>query len=827
MSLLSDPTTGTPPWFADDLVRHGDRPALVHCGRPLSYLQLDDLVGAAAARLGPRPRLVLVEAANDPETLAAYLAALRNRQPVLLAPNGRAEAARRLVDAYDPDVVVGPGGAIEERRRGTVHELHPDLSLLLSTSGSTGASKVVRLSRANLQSNATAIASALGITAEDRAITTLSVAYCYGLSVLHTHLGAGASIVLREGSVMDPGFWDDVRQHGVTSFAGVPHTFDLLDRIRFEEMHVPSLRSITQAGGRLDPASVRRFAELGRRRGWDLHVMYGQTEATARMACLPPELAVERPASVGVPIAGGSFEIDEGELVYRGPNVMLGYAESRADLALGRVVHELRTGDLGRRDGDGLYEIVGRRGRFVKPFGLRIDLDGVETHLRRCGIDALCSGDDRRVVVAVANAEPALVIEAVREHAGLPPSAIEVHAIGDLPRLDNGKADHASLLKLGRGETETCGRVRELYAAALGIDPRSIDEGASFIDLGGDSLTYVEASIGLEELLGELPEGWPTSTVAALETHAGERRGGFVRWIETTVALRAGALGLIVATHAGLTDLRGGAHVLLAIAGWNFARFQLPATPTRLATSVARVALPTIVWIALLLIVTDDYALHNLLLVHSQVGPEPWDPRWRYWFVEALVQTLVVGGALLCVPVVRRSERRHPFSFPMTALLVALAFAVQGSGDRVIHRPQTIVWIFLLGWVAQRTVTTSQRLAVSVVAVVGANVFFVDPEREGVVTIAVLLLLWVRAVPVVRPIHRVAGTVASASLWIYLVHWQVYPTVVAAISPAAATVASLAAGVALDNGAGRVLALARGRRRSDVADELRESMPGA
>lgn len=814
--------------FAHDLGRHGERPAVLDAatGVELSYIDLQHRIDRIADRLRSETRrLVLLEAANSVDHLATYLAARQLDHPVLLAPGGRHAAVRDLVDAYDPDVVVsGPDAAIDERRRAGAHDLHPDLALLLSTSGSTGSAKVVRLSHANLQTNADAIALALGIRSDDRAITSLPMAYCYGLSVVHSHLTRGASLLLSDASVVDEAFWTAFRRHGATTFAGVPHTFELLERIGFDGLDIPSLRYVTQAGGRLAPELVRRYAELGRRRGWDLHVMYGQTEATARMACLPPHLAADRPSSVGRAIPGGSFDLDldagdgtgeVGELVYRGPNVMLGYAHGPADLAEGRVVHELRTGDLARVDADGLFEVVGRRHRFVKPFGLRIDLDGVERSLRARGIDALVAGDDRRIVVAATTGDASTHVQ---DLTGLPAVAVDVHLVGALPRLGNGKPDHAAVLELSqaarpRPQTRTS-PVRDLFREVLRVDDVGDDD--TFATVGGDSLSYVELSVRLEELLGAVPDDWPARTVGDLERVRGDGtapgRSPLVRAVDTTIALRAGAVGLIVATHAGLTDLRGGAHLLLAIAGWNFARFQVPASPNRLARSVGRILGPTLTWLAVLLLVTDDYELHNLLLLHSQIGAEPWDERWRYWFVEALVPILVVAGALVCVPAVRRLERRRPFELPAALTLAALAATLPFDGDRIIHRPQTIAWVFALGWTAQRAVTTQQRVAVSLLALAGAQLFFADPERKGVVVVGLLVLLWVRSVPLPTPLHRVAGWIAAASLWTYLVHWQVYPTVVEHLTPAAATVASLVAGIAVHAAWSAV-----GRRRNTAA----------
>nr|MDQ3385790.1 AMP-binding protein [Actinomycetota bacterium] len=398
MALL-DPgrtTAGVP--LASGLAGHGTRIALATDERSLTYLELDELVSEARARLGPMRRLVLVAATNEVEAIVWYLAALAGAHPVLLADGGDLRHVAGLVARYDPDVVVAPADgrwSTEERRSGTSHQLHPDLALLLTTSGSTGSPRLVRLSAGNVQANATSIVGALGVRPTDRAATTLPPHYSYGLSVVNSHLLVGAALLLTEHSVVDRCFWERMRRDGMTTFAGVPHTFELLDRAGFPTTSsVPSLRYVTQAGGRMAPEDVTRCATGGQREGWDLFVMYGQTEATARMAVLPAELALEHPGSVGVPVPGGSFRLAPvedardgvGELVFEGPNVMLGYAEGPADLAEGATTAELRTGDLARRTPEGLYEVVGRRSRFVKLFGLRIDLDQVELVLRGAGV---------------------------------------------------------------------------------------------------------------------------------------------------------------------------------------------------------------------------------------------------------------------------------------------------------------------------------------------------------------------------------------------------------------------------------------------------------
>ena len=772
-------TTVTSPagGFAQELARHGDRLALVAPDHALTYRELDVHVDALAARLGHERRLVQLVTANRVHAIVGYLAALRGGHPVVLTPPDRTG----IGSAYDPDVVIdGTDGelVVEERRAMSRHTLHPDLALLLSTSGTTGSPKLVRLSHRNIESNAGAIALALDIRPDDRAATTLPMHYCYGLSVINSHLACGAALLLTELSVTDRCFWDQLREQRGTTFAGVPHTFDLLDRIGFDRMELPDLRYITQAGGRMAPEKVQRFAELGRRRGWDLVVMYGQTEATARMAWLPPDLVAANPGAIGVPVRDGSFDIeadddagaDWGELVYRGPNVMLGYADAPGDLALGRTVLELRTGDLARRTADGLVEIVGRRSRFVKLFGLRIGLDDVEERLATHGISALCAGDDQRLVIAVepSEASDADVVAALAP-LGLPHHAVRVVRCRELPRVPGGKPDYPSIIDLAETNVQVEPRdVTDVYADVLG---REVGPDDSFVGLGGDSLSYVELSIQLEDALGHLPPDWHLTPIRELRP---ARCRGAPR-VETNVVLRAVAIVLVVTTHARLARVPGGAHVLLAVAGYNFARFQLSLGPS--LRSVARIATPAMCWIAVVAALTEEWSISHALLVHGVFG-DP-DARWSYWFIEALLHLLVPITTLLSVPSIRAFERRHPFlvATAVTALGVAIRFdALPLSNlDHRIYRPHEVLWLFGLGWALAVATSPRQRAVASAIALAAVPGFFGDAQRELLVLGGILLLAWVPTIPVIAPVNRVLGVLAGASLTIYLTHWQTLP----------------------------------------------------
>lgn len=811
--------------FAADLASYGDSPAILTDTLAMTYRELAERVDAFALRLGTTRRLVALAAANDLDSLVVYLAALAGGHPLILLPEDKPAALESLVAAYDPDVVVQPGNGqllLDERRTGTRHELHPDLALLLSTSGSTGSPKLVRLSHANLQSNAASISEYLNIGPDDRAATTLPMSYCYGLSVINSHLLRGAGLVLTDLSVVDPCFWDLFRGRGATSFAAVPYTFELLERTGFADMDLPGLRCVTQAGGRLAPDSVRNYAELGRRNGWEFFVMYGQTEATARMAYLPPELAAEVPGAVGVPVPGGSFRIDpvpgleHGELVYSGANVMLGYAECPADLAAGRTVAELRTGDLARLHPAGVYEVVGRRSRFVKIVGLRVDLGQVERLLADLGVRAASAGTDDGVVVAVEGDHDAhLLGKVLAQGMGLPRAALEVHAVDHLPRLATGKLDYRGVLALcgpkpgpapapaaetGAPDNSPPDSVRGILQDVL--ECADIADSDTFVSLGGDSLSYVAASVRLEQALGHLPRDWHVTPVRDLEprprTAPGRTRRRFFAPVETSIVLRAVGIVLIVSTHVGLFSWQGAAHVLMAVAGCNFARFQLSGKRVprlrRQLSSVARIVVPSMAFIAVAYLITDNYSPTNIVLLNAVLGPEGVSTQWHFWFIEVLVYLLVGSVALLAVPWADRAERRFPLLFPLALTGVGLLTRYELVNPGVPHTAPAL-WLFALGWAIARSRTFAQRCLVSVVAAVTVPGFFENPGREATLLAGILLLIWLPSIPVPKVLRRLLVVLASASLYAYLVHWVVYPPL-AGISPALAVAGSLAAGVA-------------------------------
>lgn len=742
------------PRFATDLAVHADRPALLGADA-LTYAELEQRVAARVEQLvGPRRVHVLV-ARNTPAFIVEYLACLRLGHVVALTTQCRAGDARTTY--------------------ADVTDLHPDLAVLLSTSGSTGNPKAVRLSHRNLEANADSIVQALGLSARDRVLTSLPGAYSYGLSVINSTLAVGGALVLTSDSITDQSFWETARAHAATVLPGVPYTFEMLDRLGDEVLAgVTSLRLLTCAGGRLPAAAVRRWASAGERQRWGLAVMYGQTEATARMAVLPPSQAARYPDSAGLPVPGGRFEIrgadadGVGEIVYSGPNVMMGYATVREDLARGAEVEELVTGDRGRLV-DGRLYVTGRSARFAKVRGLRIDLNDVERALEP--LTAVCVEVNGELGV-VADAPVDTVRARVMQATGLGCAAVRVIE-APVPRLGNGKVDRGAAVGMFdmAGESELAGSRQDqllaAYSRLLGVTARPAD---SFRGLGGDSMSYVAVSIEVERILGFVPDRWHEQPIEAL---VGLRSGG--RGAETSIVLRAVAILLVLGSHAAVIDIRGGAHLLMALVGYNFARFQVGRSSPAVWASIGWMLFPAVIWVGLAVTWTWQPYSPSALGLTWITQPVTDGPDWRYWFIGALLWILPMAVLILRMERVAQWRARWPFGWAAGATAATFALAVWLVPDArpsSLFSPWAVLWVFFLGWAVWEARSGRQRMFVSAMSLALVAVTFSE-SRLGVIAAGLLLLIWVPRLRLPRPVVVAVAAVAQASLFIYLVHWQV------------------------------------------------------
>ena len=275
--------------------------------------------------------------------------------------------------------------------------------------------------------------------------------YSYGLSVINSHLSKGATILLTDKTYAQREFWNFLREQQATSMSGVPYTWEMLRRLRFFRMDLPSVKTMTQAGGKLNAEIAKEYIYNAAASGKRFIVMYGQTEATARMSYLPWSAAQEKYASIGIAIPGGEFSLaEDGELIYCGPNVSMGYAECAEDLSKGDENHGLlHTGDMARVDVDGFYYITGRKKRFVKIWGNRCNLDAVEQIVKQITSSCAVAGVDDQITVFVTQERLEKdVKDLLASKTGLNSKAFAVRVIDAIPVKDSGKLDYQAMQAL-------------------------------------------------------------------------------------------------------------------------------------------------------------------------------------------------------------------------------------------------------------------------------------------------------------------------------------------------------------------------------------------
>ena len=451
-------------------------------GTDVSYEDLIEFGDKVASVISERS-LVFVMCTNSIGSVAGYASFVnKGMVSVLLNAHLEKELLDNLVGTYKPEYIWVPTEMCTEYEKYNAqnvfseygytllkttfdanYELYDELCIMLTTSGSTGSPKFVRQSYKNVESNAKSIVQYLELNSSERPITTLPMNYTYGLSIINSHFMVGATLLVTDKGLMQKEFWKFFKSAEATSFGGVPYTYEMLERLRFFRMELPSLRYMTQAGGKLTPELHKKFAEYAEQKDVKFIVMYGQCEATARMGYLPAEKSLEKYGSMGIAIPGGKFKLIDvngnditephvtGELVYYGPNVTLGYAECGQDLIKGdERFGELCTGDMAQFDEDGYYYIVGRKKRFLKIYGYRVNLDEVDRMIKTKfdNIDVASAGIDDHMYIFVTEERYANdVVKYVVEKTGLNPAAFQSIVIDSIPKNDAGKTLYKELTK--------------------------------------------------------------------------------------------------------------------------------------------------------------------------------------------------------------------------------------------------------------------------------------------------------------------------------------------------------------------------------------------
>ncbi len=445
-------------------------------GHALCYREVCEAIAAFdALKLARAVVFCLCE--NSAGSLIGYLAFENNGQVPLLLSAGMDEGLRAgLAEAYRPsywwvpaEKAGGLGGKAIHEALGYVlletgnppYPLNEKLSMLLTTSGSTGSPKLVRHKYGNLEANAENVAKVFAWREEEVGICDLPMNYTMGLNVINSHLVAGATVLMVKASLIEPEFWTFIRENGGTSFCGVPFSYEMMRRVGFDKMDLPALTTLAEGGGKLTDRMFTWIATYAKNNGKRFCATFGTSETSARMAFLDPDRALEKIGSMGKAIPNGElFLLDEtadgdgyvsGELGYRGPNVTMGYAMNREDLAKGDEFRgEYHTGDIARRDPEGFYYIIGRKGRFLKLFGLRVSLDETERILKTQypGSDFVCIGDDRQMTIVTTDETLREdIIPFISGKTNLHRSAFRVAVIDEIPRNEYGKVRFGELEK--------------------------------------------------------------------------------------------------------------------------------------------------------------------------------------------------------------------------------------------------------------------------------------------------------------------------------------------------------------------------------------------
>ena len=462
------------------LEKYNDMTAIIDSdGTRMTYEHLIRLADKFGGKI-PSRQVVLMICENNIYSIASYIGFIRNGVvPLLVDYKLSQESINIICETYDISYICSPTSSISKyienytifnsfsnyslakikiKFKKNLKILDNDLALLIPTSGSTGSSKLVRISYKNLHENTKSISSSLCIGSADRAITTMPMSYSYGLSIINTHLFNGASILVTNSSVIEKEFWSFFHKSKPTTFGGVPFIYSMLKRLKFSEMKLDSLQYITQAGGKLDLSLVDYFTDVCIKNSTKFYVMYGQTEATARMSIVLHNEVDNKKGSIGKPILDGRFVLknksgeelkgeSKGELFYYGNNVSMGYARTSSDFMLGDFNKGvLKTGDIARRDSDGYYYILGRMNRFVKIYGIRVGLDELESFINEKGFVCVCSGEDDNLKIYTTDSSYVPKIhDLISKNKLVHSKGYIIILIDSVPRSESGKVMYSEL----------------------------------------------------------------------------------------------------------------------------------------------------------------------------------------------------------------------------------------------------------------------------------------------------------------------------------------------------------------------------------------------
>ena len=412
--------------------------------------------------------LILIVCKNTVESIVGYISFLDNNHITIIMDHSfKEEYVNKIINLYKPHYIYSDKFFFKQNSFNEKIFSYINFNLyktsfkkklksnnknyiLLSTSGTTQNPKFVRLSKSNIRNNTKDIRKYLKINENHTAITTMPMGYSYGLSIINTHLYAKAKILVNELTIFEKNFWKKIKKYKITSLNGVPQFYEYLMRLKIDNFSINEIKYFTQAGGKLSQNIISYFSSICKKNKSKFFIMYGQTEASPRMSYLDPRKIDIKKESIGKPIRGTVFKIfdkrnkiikkafSEGELIFEGKNVSLGYANNFNDLNKGDVNKgKLFTGDIVYKDKDNYYFIIGRKNRFSKIFGIRVNLDDIEKKLKEKNYIVKCLTNSQFLEIRVQNKDYNFdeIKNIIKDYTGINKNFISIEKVQNLNSL--------------------------------------------------------------------------------------------------------------------------------------------------------------------------------------------------------------------------------------------------------------------------------------------------------------------------------------------------------------------------------------------------------
>ena len=828
--------------FFEQVDRRPDHPAVLFEDEVLTYGELGQRVTRLSSFLRSRGveagSLVAVCVSRSLDTVTALLAVMHaGGAYVPIDPDHPEARINQILEDVDPPLLLseealkGKLGAMRQDRICCLDrdewlvETKPseagewdcgELAYVIFTSGSTGRPKGVEVRHQGLSAFLRAMAEQPGLDRSDRLLAVTTVSFDIAALEMFLPLVEGATVCLasRRDGLDGHALSDLIQRHRITVIQATPATFHILVAVGWQGS---SDLKILCGGEALPKALAGALIE----RSGELWNMYGPTETTI-WSLVKKIDSIERGITIGRPIQGTrTYILNDrfvpvpigvpGELFIAGEGLARGYF-GRPDLTTERFVRDpfsddseskmYRTGDEARLASNGEIEFLGRLDNQVKVRGFRIELGEVETaicghkEVSQCVVGVYEPVADEKVLVAyVVQSKGAsrIDITTMREYlASLLPAYMIPSAVVNLeclPLTPNNKVDRKALPKpsaddfSGQQEVAPASTPKELaiienWERILGISPIGIDQ--SFAELGGDSLSFVQISVALEGDLGHVPDKWeemPIKSLAGVES----RNSVFAR-VDTAIFARAALIVLVVFVHSGLVGVKGITNGLFLVSGFAFANFQLKSIVQRknissVIQSVLKIVIPVFLFSSFLQLSSGEFSASALLNYSNFLGPHA--SRTDFWFIQVLVQLMLIMALILSFRRVREFASKSPFQFGvwLLALSVVLNFGISFWWDtsHLFNRlPHLKLWMFALGWCVYFADSVMRRgIVVGLIVILSIPVVFaVEPSVSATVTTALvaLSLLFLSNVVVLVPLHRVVYALAGASLFIYITH---------------------------------------------------------